>query len=138
MTTGNKVRWVRVARVEDVPPGEVRSASAEGRTLALVNLDGRVYALDAVCPHQGGPLDQGQLWRGALECPWHHFCFDPATGRNVYPSNVYPGDLPQLQPELDPVTVFAVEVREGEVFVGLREPEAAGKGKGDPSPAAAG
>jgi len=112
-------RWVRVARVEDVPPGQVRSASAEGRTLALVNLDGRFYALDAVCPHQGGPLDQGQIWRGALECPWHRFCFDPATGRNVYPSNVYPQDLPQLQRELNPVTVFPVELRDGAVYVEL-------------------
>jgi len=112
-------RWVRVARVEDVPPGQVRSAQAEGRTLALVNLDGRFYALDAVCPHQGGPLDQGQIWRGALECPWHRFCFDPDTGRNVYPSNVYPQDLPQLQAELNPATVFPVELRDGAVYVEL-------------------
>ena len=120
-------RWVRVARVEDVPPGEVRSASAEGRRLALVNLDGRFYALDAVCPHQGGPLDQGLIWRGALECPWHRFCFDPATGRNVYPSNVYPNDLPRLQAELNPATVFPVELREGAMFVGLPDPEATGR-----------
>ena len=120
-------RWVRVARVEEVPPGEVRRAQAEGRRLALVNLDGRIHALDAVCPHQGGPLDQGQLWRGALECPWHRFCFDPATGRNVYPSNVYPDDLPQLQAELNPAIVFPVEVRDGEVLVGLADPVVPGR-----------
>ena len=127
MTTGKKLRWVRVVRVEEVPPGQVRSASAEGRTLALVNLDGRFYALGAVCPHQGGPLDQGQIWRGALECPWHRFCFDPATGRNVYPSNVYPQDLPQLQAELNPAIVYPVEIRDGAMFVGLPWPEEPGR-----------
>lgn len=124
------LRWVRVARVEDVPLGQVRRAEAAGYVLALVNRQGELYALDATCPHQGGPLDQGQLWRGALECPWHHFCFDPATGRNVYPSNVYPGDLPQLQPELGPVKVFPVEVRDGEVFVGLPGPARPKEGNG--------
>jgi nitrite reductase/ring-hydroxylating ferredoxin subunit len=103
----------------ELPPGEVRSATAEGRRLALVNLDGRIHALDAVCPHQGGPLDKGQIWYGALECPWHHFCFDPATGRNVYPRNVYPDDLPQLQPELNAARVFPVVVRDDGVYVEL-------------------
>ena len=117
---------MRVARVEDVPAGQVRRVELEGRALALVNREGRFYALDAVCPHEGGPLDQGKLWRGALECPWHHFCFDPATGRNVYPSNVYPDDLPQLQGELSPASVFTVEERDGEVFVGLPGPAAPG------------
>ena len=93
----------------------------------MVNRDGQLYALGAVCPHRGGPLGQGSLWQGALECPWHHFRFDPATGRNVYPSNVYPDDLPQLQAELKAATVFPVEVRDGEVLVGLADPVVPGR-----------
>lgn len=117
--SGGTTNWVRVAQTTEVPTGQVRRVEAGGRVLALVNRDNTFYALDAICPHQGGPLDQGQLWRAALECPWHHFCFDPATGANVYPSNVYPDDLPQLQPELEPVTTFPVEVRGVDVYVGL-------------------
>jgi nitrite reductase/ring-hydroxylating ferredoxin subunit len=116
-----KVRWVRVARVGDVPVDAVRRVEAEGQVLALVNRDGQFFALDAVCPHRGGPLDQGALWRGTLECPWHHQRYDPATGRNVYPANVYPPDLPALQAELRPAQVFPVRVVGGEVFVGLSE-----------------
>lgn len=112
-------RWVAVARVSDVPPGQVRRVEAEGRALALVNLEGRYYALDAVCPHQGGPLDEGKLWHGTLECPWHHHRYDPATGRNVYPANVYPDDLPQLRPEMEPVRAYPVEVRGESVYVAL-------------------
>jgi 3-phenylpropionate/trans-cinnamate dioxygenase ferredoxin subunit len=102
-----------------LPPGQVRRVEVEGRVLALVNRDGQFYALDAVCPHQGGPLDQGELWRGALECPWHHFCYDPATGANLYPGNVYPSDLPQLQSQLRPANVYTVRVRGDEILVAV-------------------
>jgi 3-phenylpropionate/trans-cinnamate dioxygenase ferredoxin subunit len=120
----NSLRWVQVARVEDVPPGQVRRVEAEGRALALVNRDGEFFALSAVCPHQGGPLDQGSLWHGALECPWHHFRFDLATGRNLYPANVYPDDLPQLKPDVVAVPTFPVEQRGAQLYVGLPETHA--------------
>jgi nitrite reductase/ring-hydroxylating ferredoxin subunit len=112
-------RWVAVARAGELSPGQVRRVEVEGRVLVLVNVEGIVYAVEAVCPHRGGPLDQGKLWRGALECPWHHFRFDPATGANVYPRNVYPPDMPQLQPELRSARAFPVEVRGEEVLVNL-------------------
>ncbi|MGH8611350.1 MAG: Rieske (2Fe-2S) protein [Gammaproteobacteria bacterium] len=113
------VRWVRVARVSDLAPDSILRVEAEGRALALVNRAGELFALDAVCPHQGGPLDEGSLWRGTVECPWHHYRFDPATGKNVYPADVYPDDMPQLQAEVQPVETFPVELRGEEVFVGL-------------------
>lgn len=114
-------RWVPVARAGDLPPGQVRRVEVEGRVLALVNREGQFYALDAVCPHQGGPLDQGELWRGALECPWHHFRYDPATGANLYPGNVYPDDVPQLQGQLRPAKVYPVQVRGEHVLVAVAD-----------------
>jgi len=97
----------------------VTSVVAGSRRLALINRAGELFALDAVCPHQGGPLDHGVLWRGALECPWHHHRYDPATGANLYPANVYPDDLPHLQAQLKPARTHPLEVRNGEIFVGL-------------------
>jgi 3-phenylpropionate/trans-cinnamate dioxygenase ferredoxin subunit len=103
---------VRVARVDDVPPGAVCGVRAAGHRLALVNRTGKFFALDAVCPHAAGPLDQGELYQGALECPWHRFRYNPRTGKNVYPANVYPDDMPQLMEEIKPVRTFRVK-REG-------------------------
>lgn len=120
------MRWVSVARVEDVPPGQVRRVEIEGRALAVVNHEGEFFALSAVCPHQGGPLDQGSLWHGALECPWHHFRFDLATGRNLYPANVYPDDLPHLRPDVAPARTFPVEVRGLDLYIGLPQSHAGG------------
>lgn len=113
------VRWVFVAQVSDVSPGQVRRVEVEGWVLAVVNLRGKFYALHGVCPHQGGPLAEGELWNDALECPWHHFHFDLETGRNLYPANVYPDDMPELRQELRPARVFAVKVRDNRVFVAL-------------------
>ena len=112
-------RWVRVARVDDVPPGTVRSVRAAGHRLALVNRAGKFFALDAVCPHAGGPLDEGELYHGALECPWHRFRYDPRTGKNVYPADVYPDDMPALVEDIKPVRTFRVRLQEGTIFVEL-------------------
>ena len=109
--------WIEVARLADLPPNEVRGCAAGGRRLALVNFEGQVCALYARCPHRGGPLDEGEMYLGALVCPWHNFRFDPRTGANVFPANVYPDDLPQLREQVGPATVVPVRVEGGRVLV---------------------
>ncbi len=80
-------RWVAVAHVNDVPPGEGKELVAEDRIVALFNVEGTFYALDGVCPHQGGPLGQGQLCGPVVTCPWHGWQFDVRTGQHqVNPS----------------------------------------------------
>ncbi len=122
MTKAQKraARWVRVACVDEVPPDTVRSVRAAGRRLALVNCGGKFFALDSVCPHAGGPLDQGEVYHGALECPWHRFRYNPRTGKNVYPANVYPDDMPQLMEEIKPVPTFRVKLEGQDVLVQVR------------------
>jgi|SRR5579875_2304418 len=111
--------WIEVAHVEDMPEGTVRGARANGRMLALVNVDGKIYVLDGVCPHMKGPLWQGDIWKGQLECPWHHYRYDPATGKNTYPANVYPDDLPELQKDIAPVRTYELRMENGRIFVKL-------------------
>jgi nitrite reductase (NADH) small subunit len=53
----------------------------DGRQLAVLVVDGEVVALDAACPHNGGPLVEGVIRDGALVCPWHWYTFDLRTGR---------------------------------------------------------
>jgi nitrite reductase (NADH) small subunit len=75
-------RWAEVARIDDVPPGESRELVAEGRVIALFNVQGKFYALDGVCPHQGGPLGKGRLEGCIVTCPWHGWQFDVTTGQH--------------------------------------------------------
>lgn len=114
MTNAN---WIEVAGVADIPARGVCGVDAGGRRIALVRFEGGIYALDARCPHEGGPLDEGEIYLGALVCPWHNFRYDPRTGENVFPANVYPNDLTYLQPQVGPVPCFPVRVENGRVFV---------------------
>ena len=73
--------WVRVARPA-IPAGRVTTVVAGDRAVCLVHgEDGTWSALDNRCPHQGGPLGDGQLDDGWLICPWHAYQYDTGTGR---------------------------------------------------------
>ncbi len=57
----------------------------DGRTYALFRIDGRVRAIDGLCPHEGGPLAEGALDKGVVTCPWHGWTFDACTGCSLDP-----------------------------------------------------
>jgi nitrite reductase (NADH) small subunit len=59
--------------------------SVGASTLALVRIEGRVYAVDNRCPHRDGELGQGDLEGFHLFCPLHAWCFDVRDGRGFFP-----------------------------------------------------
>lgn len=64
-----------------LPEGRATTAFADGERIAVVRFDGALYALSNVCTHQNGPLGEGCVRDGYLECPWHGYQFDPRTGQ---------------------------------------------------------
>ena len=76
--------FVTVARVEDVPPGELRTVRAGDEEIALAHVDGAFYATQAACIHLQGPLGQGWLDGTVLTCPWHGWQYDVRTGENEF------------------------------------------------------
>jgi len=75
--------FVKIAQVKDVPVGAGVSIEARGRLIALFNCDGTFLAMDDTCPHQGGPLGEGELAGTVVTCPWHEWRFDVRTGINT-------------------------------------------------------
>lgn len=87
-----------VAKVEDVPLGSSRLVHAQGRAIAIFNVDGDYYGIADACPHQGGSLSAGVTVgltvsdapgrylhsgdRRMVRCPWHAWEFDLRTGRS--------------------------------------------------------
>ena len=74
---------VKIAGPGEVGDGQARVVEAEGRTLALFNVEGTLYALDNACPHRGGPLGEGDMEGRFVTCPWHAWRWDVTTGSNA-------------------------------------------------------
>ncbi len=76
---------VRTAR-----PGQVVAAHDRGALVAVAVLaDGRAFAVEDRCPHDGGWLSDGYVDADRLVCARHGFSVDPCTGR----CDARPGDL---------------------------------------------
>ena len=74
-------RWVRAARLSDLPRGEGRAVRIDGRWFALFHDAERgILAIDDACPHQGASLGEGTYHKGRVICPWHGWVFDTVTG----------------------------------------------------------
>jgi nitrite reductase/ring-hydroxylating ferredoxin subunit/uncharacterized membrane protein len=68
--------WTEIMDEADLPENTLHKADANGTPVLVVKQGDQVYALHDVCPHAGGPLDEGQLEGDTVVCPWHgsRFC----------------------------------------------------------------
>jgi nitrite reductase/ring-hydroxylating ferredoxin subunit/uncharacterized membrane protein len=82
---------------------------ADGVRIAAARANGQIHALADRCSHRGGPLSEGALIDGCLECPWHASRFDLQTGDVVRG----PASVPQPR----------YEVREGDGALEVRRLE---------------
>jgi pyruvate oxidase len=106
------LQWFRVASINELPEGRVKSVTPGNRSVCLSHFDGQWAAMDNRCPHQGGPLGEGSIERGVdgqywIRCPWHGWDFDPLTGK------------PPGGHEDSGQAMYPIEIRDGAVFVGL-------------------
>ena len=98
-------RFVRVARASEIQAGERKIVEVDGLLVVVANLDGRFYALEDVCTHDGGPLGEGELKDGQIICPRHGAHFDVRTGAAL------------TLPAFEPVPTYQIRVEDGEVLV---------------------
>jgi nitrite reductase/ring-hydroxylating ferredoxin subunit len=77
-----------MATLDELPPGAAKEVEHEGRIYALFNIDGEIAAIDGICPHQGGPLAEGELAGTVVTCPWHGWQFDVRTGQALLASRI--------------------------------------------------
>ena len=77
--------FVKVAKTEDLAPGQGKMVEAGGKKIALFNVDGDYCAISDTCTHHGGPLSEGELDGKEVTCPWHGAVFDVTTGEVLGP-----------------------------------------------------
>jgi nitrite reductase/ring-hydroxylating ferredoxin subunit len=96
--------WVRVAALGDLlPDGLGLAVKADGIGIAVFQWEGRLHAVEDLCPHLGFPLSEGIVQEGEIICGWHgwRICLDDGSCRR----------------EKQRAKVFACEVRGEDVFV---------------------
>jgi glycine betaine catabolism B len=66
--------------------------NVKNKPIVLTKIRGKVYAIDAVCSHEGGPLEDGNVEGYNLTCPWHYAVFDIRNAK-VSDQTVWATDL---------------------------------------------
>ena len=72
--------FVTVAQVGEIPEGQGRAFAVGKRMVAVFLNEGRYFAIDDFCPHQGASLAEGYIADCAVACPWHHWRFSIEDG----------------------------------------------------------
>lgn len=99
-------KW-QLLDVAEIPEGSLVKARAGAQALVLVRTGDTILALHDQCAHAGGPLSEGTIVNGCVECPWHGSRFEIATGRRRRGPTVY--DQPAY--EVRPVAAGGYEAR---------------------------
>lgn len=97
--------WIDVAKVSEFPPGTYREINSTDFLIMVFNIEGSFYAVQNLCPHDGGTLSNGEIENDEIVCPRHgaHFCV--RTGAVTQP------------PAYEDIATFATRVVDGVVQV---------------------
>ena len=79
---GAGAKWIAVdlGGLPDIPQGGPTKVRAGINDLVVVREGDRILALHAMCAHAGGPLPEGTVVDGQIECPWHGSRFRLSDG----------------------------------------------------------
>lgn len=91
---GTKWAALDLGGVTEIPEGTPVKAKAGPNALVLVRTGSAIHALHDTCAHAGGPLSEGKVVDGCIECPWHGSRFRlsdgaPRRGPTVYDQPAY-------------------------------------------------
>ncbi len=95
--------YVAVMNEQDLPEGKLTRVDVSGIPAVLLKQGNTIYAIGATCTHLGGPLDEGTVKDGVVQCPWHGSCFKMTDGSVVNGPAAYAE------------TIFAVRTRNGNI-----------------------
>jgi nitrite reductase/ring-hydroxylating ferredoxin subunit len=102
--------FVAVGQEGDLASGQMRLVNVGDKELLLARVGDDFFAVESVCTHAFGYLDQGRIRGTEIECPLHGGCFDLRTGEPTEEHVSYP------------LQTFDVRVENGTVYVGAARP----------------
>lgn len=88
----------------DIPPGTGKAFDMGRDEIGVFNIGGKFYAIDNLCPHEGGPMADGPVSGNLVTCPLHGWRCDVTTGESL--------ELPGVK-----VATYEVKIEDGKVFI---------------------
>ena len=106
-------KWHRAAHVSDIEEHWPCPVDIGGTCIALYRMENGIFATSGWCTHEGAPLSDGYFdaMSATIECPLHQARFHVPTG------------IVLSAPASEPLRIYPVRVRAGEVYVELRDNE---------------
>lgn len=101
--------WTAAMAEADLADGQPAKKAIADVTVLLYRSGESITAIDSVCSHMGGPLEEGTIADGCVTCPWHGSTFQLEDGGIV------------RGPASNPQPGYQVRVREGQIEVRRRQ-----------------
>ena len=72
--------WSPTVPESELEEGKAVKVGVDGVNVMLTRYGGRICALSDRCTHAGGPLNEGTIKEGSVQCPWHGSVFSLEDG----------------------------------------------------------
>lgn len=79
--------FVETVSASQVKEDVMTTVRISDRKIVLTRHNGKVYAIDSLCPHAAADLSKGSIRSWQVCCHEHDYCFDIRTGRIVWPED---------------------------------------------------
>lgn len=104
-TTDNEFTdFVLVCEVTEIEESRAKIFCIDKERIAVYKHNNRLYAIQNVCKHQGGPLGEGKILDGCITCPWHGYQYLPHNGQSPPPFK-------------EMVSTYDVKIKQGKVWL---------------------
>lgn len=106
------LNFVRVSDLDELWAGEMIGVDVDGVRVLLVHTDdGVIQAIQAMCPHQAVPLEDGELCGKSVICAAHRWEIEVATGKGINPRHAE-------------VALYPTKIENGQIYVSISGIEA--------------
>jgi 3-phenylpropionate/trans-cinnamate dioxygenase ferredoxin subunit len=107
---GMTQEFIQVGNTGELQPGTMKRVDVRGLRILIVNVEGRVCAVDDTCTHEDASLSTGVLKGELVKCPLHGSRFNVCTGKALE------------EPAEKDLRTYAVREEGGRILIGLESP----------------
>ncbi|MET4080462.1 nitrite reductase/ring-hydroxylating ferredoxin subunit [Pedobacter sp. UYP30] len=103
------MQWIKVLNSFDLPKeNDIKTISANGKQLCVINDASKIYVTQSICPHAGGHFSGGWCKNGHLICPIHRYAYSLENGRGAEGQGDY-------------INIYPTEIRKDGLYVGFQK-----------------